>query len=221
MTLSRPGKREAKKADHFRRIVAAARDLLAEKGFHAVRMEEIAQRAGLAVGTAYNYIDHKGDLLLTIVIDADRECVAKGRAMIPNLPDDPVAALTAIAEHDSGSSMAALDKAAWRQVLAASIATHDSDFALSYAETTGQLRDLVTETVRMLQARGRLRDDVDPVRAADTIHAMKYMMFVDHVLNDAEPFAAHMEAVTAGIRLIVDGIGTRNLTPEQSNRGKP
>jgi hypothetical protein len=141
--------------------------------------------------------------------------------MIPNLPDDPVAALTAIAEHDSGSSMAALDKSAWRQVLAASIATHDSDFALSYAETTGQLRDLVTETVRMLQARGSLRDDVDPVLVANTIHAMKYMMFVDHVLNDAEPFVAHMEAVTAGIRLIVDGIGTKNLTPEQSNRGKP
>ncbi len=53
-----PGKEEL--------IRRAAIRVFARKGFHRARAEEIAEEAGVAVGTIYNYFKSKEDLLLAI-----------------------------------------------------------------------------------------------------------------------------------------------------------
>ncbi len=47
-------------------IRSAAIRVFAQKGFHGARAEEIAEEAGVAVGTIYNYFQSKEDLLLAI-----------------------------------------------------------------------------------------------------------------------------------------------------------
>lgn len=47
-------------------IRSAAIQVFARKGFHKARAEEIAEEAGVAVGTIYNYFQSKDDLLLAI-----------------------------------------------------------------------------------------------------------------------------------------------------------
>jgi len=47
-------------------IRGAATRVFARKGFHAARAEEIAEEAGIAVGTIYNYFDSKAQILLAI-----------------------------------------------------------------------------------------------------------------------------------------------------------
>ena len=42
----------------------AALGLIAERGFHATPMAEIAEKAGVAVGTIYRYFNNK-DMLIT------------------------------------------------------------------------------------------------------------------------------------------------------------
>ena len=44
----------------------AAIRVFARKGFHATRAEEIAEEAGIAVGTIYNYFESKAQILLSI-----------------------------------------------------------------------------------------------------------------------------------------------------------
>ena len=44
-------------------ILRASESVFAEKGFHDARMEEIASRAGVAVGTLYNYFEDRRHLL--------------------------------------------------------------------------------------------------------------------------------------------------------------
>ena len=44
-------------------ILEAAEAVFAERGFHGARMEEIASRAGVAVGTLYNYFEDRKHLL--------------------------------------------------------------------------------------------------------------------------------------------------------------
>jgi len=52
------------------RILAAARDLCASKGFDATRMEEIAAAAGVSKGTLYNFFESKDDLVAATILQA-------------------------------------------------------------------------------------------------------------------------------------------------------
>lgn len=54
------------KEDKRELIREAAIRVFSEKGFHRTRAEEIAQAAGVAVGTIYNYFKNKDEILLDI-----------------------------------------------------------------------------------------------------------------------------------------------------------
>lgn len=69
----RPRKRQRRRLqapkDEVRaRILAAAADLIAEEGFPGLRIDELAQRAGISVGTFYLYFEGKDDLFVQLVI---------------------------------------------------------------------------------------------------------------------------------------------------------
>jgi len=50
-------------------IFTATVELIAEKGFHGTPMSEIAEKAGVSVGTIYHYFKGKDDLILKLHID--------------------------------------------------------------------------------------------------------------------------------------------------------
>lgn len=52
-----------------RRLLKAASDLIEEGGVPQLRVEEIAQRAGLSVGTVYLYFDGKDDLFANLIVE--------------------------------------------------------------------------------------------------------------------------------------------------------
>ena len=57
-------------------------------------MEDVAARAGLAVGTIYNYFPSKSALLLAIVRRETESLLARGRKILDDPPRDPVAAVS-------------------------------------------------------------------------------------------------------------------------------
>jgi AcrR family transcriptional regulator len=48
------------------RVLTAATDLFAERGFHQTEMDEIARRAGISKGSLYNYFKSKDELFLHV-----------------------------------------------------------------------------------------------------------------------------------------------------------
>jgi AcrR family transcriptional regulator len=60
------GLREIKKKKAKNAILNSARALFFEKGFDGTTIEEIAERAEVAVGTVYNYFESKGTIILSI-----------------------------------------------------------------------------------------------------------------------------------------------------------
>jgi AcrR family transcriptional regulator len=75
------------------RILLAARDLIADRGT-AVPLEDIAQRAGVGIGTVYRRFPDRSALLRAVVIDAlNQTHRAARRAAEEN--DDPFEALAA------------------------------------------------------------------------------------------------------------------------------
>ncbi|MEE9527351.1 MAG: helix-turn-helix domain-containing protein, partial [Syntrophobacteria bacterium] len=58
-----------------RQIVDAAVELFIRKGFHKTTTREIAQKAGLSIGSVYEYVSTKEDVLYLVcdVIHAEAE----------------------------------------------------------------------------------------------------------------------------------------------------
>ncbi len=56
------GKREENKKELRQKIIRASRELFDKNGFEATFMEQIAEKAGVGIGTAYNYFKSKEEL---------------------------------------------------------------------------------------------------------------------------------------------------------------
>ncbi len=142
------------------RIVAAARATFAEKGLEA-EVREIAERAGVAVGTLYRHFPSKDDLLTAIARDALTVAVAEARAA--ESMEDPIAGLRALLVQEFAEIVrygwlaealftGRLPTASWAEILAAA---EDA----RYAERFERL-------IRRAVDRGRLRPDLDIAAAA-------------------------------------------------------
>jgi AcrR family transcriptional regulator len=68
-------------ADKRARILQAARDLVAEGGWSAAQVDNVAARAGVATGTVYRYWSAKAELCAEIVADVSTREVAIVRAV--------------------------------------------------------------------------------------------------------------------------------------------
>jgi AcrR family transcriptional regulator len=63
---------EARRAETRRRIVTAARELIAEGGYVAAQVAAVADRAGVAVGTVYRHFPSKSDLFAEVFREASQ-----------------------------------------------------------------------------------------------------------------------------------------------------
>jgi AcrR family transcriptional regulator len=65
-----------------KQIMEKAKALFAEKGYHPVTVEEVADACGVAKGTLYLYFDSKADLFIEIFVEAHREIIEQIRKII-------------------------------------------------------------------------------------------------------------------------------------------
>ena len=63
-------------------ILVAAEALIADEGFAAVSMAKVAQRAGVSVGTLYNYYKDKDELLGTLITERRAQFYAELSAIL-------------------------------------------------------------------------------------------------------------------------------------------
>lgn len=75
-------RRERERQDHRALIFAAALELFSEKGYYDVSMNEIADRAGFATGTLYNFFKSKDEIYRSIVLETQAELVEKLMALL-------------------------------------------------------------------------------------------------------------------------------------------
>jgi AcrR family transcriptional regulator len=84
-TRTTPRRRDEARALFRNAIIEAAEAVFAERGFHGARIQDIAERAKVAVGTVYNHFEQKEDVLRALLDERTEEMLAELRAR----PDDP------------------------------------------------------------------------------------------------------------------------------------
>jgi AcrR family transcriptional regulator len=74
----------------FERIRKATIELAREHGFSGLNTIDIASRAGVSVGSLYEYFPNREAILLSIYEDTIAELVSSIKIMLPNVLDEPL-----------------------------------------------------------------------------------------------------------------------------------
>jgi AcrR family transcriptional regulator len=160
-TAPRPPRRPA---ESRARLLAAARRLFVERGYHATRPQDVAREAGVGHGTFYLHFADKRECFLAFVEQAHRELEAEIAARLPeeaDLEERIRACLSGIydyAERQPGVLSAAM---ADLEVIAAGDAPRESLVERWAGEWAKALAAGMAE--------GAVRDDYDPLVAGHAI----------------------------------------------------
>lgn len=180
------------------KLVAAARDVFAERGFAGTRMGDLADAAGVSHGTVYTYFDTKEDVLLAVLAAVRSDL---HESMTPPRLRDPIARVDA-------ANRAYLDgyrtHAQLLQVAQAASAS-DSRFADVLLDLRRTHVARVAGAIRKLQDEGLAAPDLDPHTAAAALCGM-VEGFAAHWLGRGE---VHDEAIATRTltQLWVRGLG--------------
>lgn len=181
------GLRARQKADRNRRILEAATALFREVGYDAARIEDIAERAEVSVGTFYNYYQNKGDILVATVSMEVEEVLEAGEAILADPPMDVIAALQALIDQYYDHSLVYLSKEMWRTAMAISIQQPETPFSKRYTDLDRALCTQVSMLVQKLQRRGAVKTGIDAVAAGEMFFNNLNMMFTEFVRDEAMP----------------------------------
>ncbi|GAB4352744.1 MAG: TetR/AcrR family transcriptional regulator [Kiloniellaceae bacterium] len=179
------GLREKQKADRDQRILKAATRLFREAGYASTKIETIAAKAKVSIGTVYNYYENKGDLLVAIVAMEVNEVLRAGAELIARPPRDVAKAVEALIAIYLDHSLVYLNKEMWRQAMAITIRQPETPHGRHYSELDERLAAQVCELIQCLQAQGLVKPEVDARAAGETIFNNTNMMFTVFVKNEA------------------------------------
>jgi len=128
------------------RIIAAARQLFAERGFHQTAMADLAKEASVSVGAIYRSYSSKADIILDIILVDSREALAELQADADMVRKDAVPVEAAL-EQIILRCLSYKDGALMHEILAEAhrnpqVAASISDFHVSYREIFSELAQL-------------------------------------------------------------------------------
>ncbi|MEM9047121.1 MAG: TetR/AcrR family transcriptional regulator [Pseudomonadota bacterium] len=203
------GLRARQKADRERRILEAAVTTFRAKGYRAARIEELAHRAEVSVGTVYNYYQSKGEILVAVVAMEVEEVLAAGAAMVANPPEDVDAALLDLVFGYFDHSLKYLSKEMWRFAMALSIESPQTPSGRRYTELDQRLADQVTAMIAALQKTGEVRPDLAPGAIGTLLFNNLNQEFTAFVKDEAMPLEILHSRVSAQTRPVARMIATR------------
>jgi AcrR family transcriptional regulator len=107
----RPARKRTRTAnpDAQRRLIEAAREVVNERGMTGLRVEDVARRAGLSVGTFYLYFEGKDDLFAKLVVEYTGRLRERMQAAYAKTPAKTTASTTDLANRFERGLIAYLD----------------------------------------------------------------------------------------------------------------
>ncbi|MFC4375705.1 TetR/AcrR family transcriptional regulator [Nocardia halotolerans] len=90
-------RRDQLKAQRRAQLLAAGARLIADRGFHGVRLDDLGAAVGISGPAVYRHFANKEALLVELLVGISERLLAGGRAMVEEAPT-AAAALTALVE---------------------------------------------------------------------------------------------------------------------------
>jgi AcrR family transcriptional regulator len=200
------GLRAKQKASRDARILDASSKLFREHGYEAVKMEDIATKAEVSIGTIYNYYQNKGDLLVAIVSLEVNEVLAIGEKVISKPPQSAEKAIDSLIRKYIDHSLVYLSKTMWRQAMAISIQQPDSRFGLAYSALDEALAKQTCRLIEALQRLGLVDEAADAKSLGELIFNNMNMMFMVFVKSERMSTNMLRIAIRKQLRAVVSSL---------------
>ena len=159
--MARTSLREKHRQRRATQMLDAALTLFTERGYQATRIEEIAETASVAPVTVYNYFFTKPNILMELALRHVHAALPERRALIENLPEDPIKGINAFEKLLAEQALRHLSRECWRIILSAQFLEPGGR-----AHRTGIRLNLLIKRqyvglLRTYQIRGRLQPWID------------------------------------------------------------
>ena len=198
------GLRQRQKTDRDHRIVEAAARLFREFGYEGVKIETIAEQAGVSVGTIYNYYQNKGDVLVAVVSLEVNEVIAAGEAVVADPPREPASAVNALFGIYLRHSLHYLSKEMWRAAMSIATLHPESPLGRHYSNLDEDLCQQVCRLLEKLRQQGSLGGLVESRLAGRILFNNMNMMFSNFIKDDEAELEAVIQSVREQTDLIVE-----------------
>lgn len=193
----------SRREEKRRRILEAAADCFARRGFHGTGMAEICEAAGMSAGNLYRYFRNK-EAMIAALVDAERE---ETTALFRAVEDtgDPLAAIIAILERFLTLTTDAAGHRLWLEILSEGARNPQIQAVLdrSDAEVRPALAHLVGRAAALGQAAPVIDDDQAAIWLLMLIDGFSARVATDPGFDIAAGIAALPDMVR---RLLAPGV---------------
>lgn len=178
------GLREKQKAARDKRILQAAVTKFRADGYHAVRIDDLAAKAEVSVGTIYNYYRNKADILIATVAMEVEEVLAAGEDIVAAPPQGAENAVLTLIYGYYDHSLHYLSKEMWRSALALSIEAADTPNGQRYTNLDVRLAQQVKALIVALKREGEVRAELDAEAVGQVIFNSLNQEFIEFIKQD-------------------------------------
>lgn len=197
------GKREIQKADREKRIFKAACYLFATQGYEHSRMEQLARRAGLSVGTLYNYYNSKGEILLAVIRRELKELAPLADHILTHPPLDPAIGLSSMAE--VWLDVSVRDRGLWRNLWAAAL-SHPAPYEAGFFEIDEVLTAKMARLIAQYQRRRLLAADISAKLVAAIVYSSYSTMLMAFLWDKRISVRQLKKSCRAATRVVILGL---------------
>ena len=201
-----PARRGDEGPDGRRRLLAAAMEVVREQGAPALRMTDVAARAGVSFGLIAHHFGSREGLvsaaqrtLLEGELDADLEAARSAIAEATGASDllDRIHDLTAALMHPARTDVR-IGRAA-----ALAVAHGREDARALIVEVVTDKLDRVSAVIAEGQERGLIRDDLDPRALATFIQAYAFGLVLADLDGERVDDAALITVIDTAVRAVL------------------
>lgn len=190
------------------RIVAAATELIAERGAAAVTLDDVRERSGTSKSQLYLYFDGRRELLRAVVgatadvvLGAQRAHLEGGLGSLEAIAAwfDDLAAGQAAREARGGCPLG---------TLAGQVAAYDEGARAALATSFDRWQAPLARGLAAMRDSGELRRDADPDHlAVATMAAIQGGLLLSHVRRDPEQLRVALDAALEHLRAATTPVG--------------
>lgn len=185
-------------------LISAAYDVLCRQGYQRTSVSDIAEAAGVSLGTFYQYFKDRPDVMVSLVGETIADALSSSRGSW-RVERGRAGVVQGLTDFVSFYARTAAFQAVWEEVthIDERMAELRRELSRVYVQAT------VTELVRA-QERGLVRPGLDPMGAAAALSAMvDRHCYLTYVFDPPEPLPSEVETAELLADLWVEAVRLR------------
>lgn len=201
------GQRSENRRQRIRKIVDAAGNVFAEKGFKEATIPDVAKAAEISPRLVYYYFESKDEILISLLDAHSSLWLERAPQIISEAPEDPIEAISTLVCAELEMCFETIEtRDLWRNILAISTASEAFRADNRVYDSARQHSRSVETLLRNLIEKGALRPDIDVDACAWLFWSISRAAFRDYLSRKDATFDELLATIRTHISIACRGV---------------